>query len=159
MANGIKIGSQEVYADFTSNGIYCTFRSGGLQSLATYRGEDDVVPEASGRAAGAWIADVREVALRCFIQGSGSTPEDVRESFAARFALVLAVMNPASLVTITAYPPIFGLATGDVATLADCRPMRILGPDPADLAWYEAWQGELQLTCIKSPPNWEIDLS
>lgn len=156
MANGIRIGSQEVFADFASNGLYFTFREGGLQSLPNYRGEDDVIPEASGRAAGAWIADTRDLTLHGFVQGSGSTAQAIRESFKTQFALLLAVMDPAALVTVTVYPPHFGLATGTTATLTSCRPMRIIGPDPATLAWYEAWEGDIQLTSIKSPPNWAV---
>lgn len=156
MTDGIKIGSQEVYADFASNGLRFTFREGGLQSLPTYRGEDDIVPEAAGRAAGMWIADTRELALHGFIQGSGADEQARRESFKTRFALVLAVMIPSALVTVTVYPPHFGLAAATTATLTNCRPMRIVGPDPADLDWYETWEGDLQLTCIKSPPNWVV---
>jgi len=157
VANGIKIGSQEVFADFASNGLYFTFREGGLQSLPTYRGEDDIIPEASGRAAGAWIADVREIALHGFVQAiTGSTAQAMRESFKTQFALLLAVMDPSALVTVTVYPPHFGLATGTTATLTSCRPMRLIGPDPGELAWYEAWEGDIQLTCIKSPPNWTV---
>lgn len=159
MTTGIVIGSQEVYGDFTSNGIRFTFRDGGLQSLATYRGEDDIVPEAAGRAAGMWIADTREVTLHGFVKGAGADAQAVRESFRTRYALLLAVMDPAALVTISVYPPHFGLGVGDVAVLASCRPMRIIGPDPAELAWYEAWEGEIQFTCIKSPPIWEVDES
>ncbi len=156
MANGIKIGSQEVFADFASNGIRFTFREGGLQSMPTYRGEDDVVPEASGRAAGAWIADTRDLTLHGFVQGEGATAQLIRESFKTRFALILAVMVPSTLVTVTVYPEHFGLTTGTTAVLTSCRPMRIVGPDPGQLAWYEAWEGDLQLTCIKSPPEWTV---
>lgn len=156
MANGIKIGSQEVFADFASNGLRFTFRDGGLQSLATYRGGDDIVPEAAGRAAGVWIPDTRDLKLRGLIQGDGASAQAIRESFRTRFASLLAVMDPSVLVTVTVYPDHFGLATGTTATLTNCRPMRIIGPDPAELAWYEAWEGELQLTCIKSPPNWVV---
>jgi hypothetical protein len=161
MADGIKIASQEVFADYSSNGLRFTFRQGGLQSLATYRGEDDVVPEASGRAAGLWIADIREVTLHGLVDGvigtSPSTEQDIREALATRYALLLTVMVPTALVTITVYPPHFGLGVGDFATLANCRPMRMVGPDPAELEWYRSWEGDLQFTCIDSPPEWSVD--
>jgi hypothetical protein len=156
VANGIKIGSQEVFADFASNGLRFTFRDGGLQSLPSYRGEDDVIPQASGRAAGLWVADVRELALHGIVQGSGSDAQSIRESFKTAFALIVAAMDPTALVTVTVYNPHFGLAAAGTATLTSCRPMRIIGPDPAELAWYEVWEGDLQLTCIKSPPNWTV---
>ena len=160
MADGIKIGSQEIAADFASNGLRFSFRAGGLQSLATYRGEDDVVPEAAGRSAGLWIADTREITLHGLVDGviqGGTTEQEIREDFATSFALLLAVMVPSSLVTISVYPPHFGLAVGDFATLLNCRPMRIVGPDPAELEWYRSWEGDLQLTCIDSPPEWSVD--
>lgn len=156
MADGIKIGSQEVFADFATNGLRFTFREGGLQSLPTYRGEDDIVPEAAGREAGSWIADTRELKLHGFVQGDGATAQLIRESFRTRFNLLLAVMDVATLVTVTVYPEHFGLATGTTATLTNCRPQRIVGPDPGELAWYEAWEGDLTLMCIKSPPTWVI---
>jgi len=114
------------------------------------------VPEAAGRAAGVWIADTRDLKLHGIVQGDGASAQAIRESFRARFDLLLAVMVPSALVTVTVYPEHFGLASGTTATLTSCRPMRIVGPDPAELAWYEAWEGDLQLTCIKSPPEWVV---
>ena len=160
MADGIKIGSQEIAADFSSNGLRFSFRAGGLQSLAIYRGEDDVVPEAAGRAAGLWIADTREITLHGLVDGvvqGGASEQEIREDFRTAYGLLLAVMVPSNLVTITVYPPHFGLAVDEFATLANCRPMRIVGPDPAELEWYRSWEGDLQLTCIDSPPEWVVD--
>lgn len=156
MANGIKLGSQEVFADFASNGLRFTFSRGGLQSLATFVGEDDDVPLASGMEAGQWRASYREVALHGFVTGTGSSAQAIRESFRTASGLITSVMNPASLLTITVYTPHFGLASGHTATLANCRPMSIDGPDPAELAWYEAWEVTLNLRSIASPPNWSV---
>jgi hypothetical protein len=160
VADGIKIASQEIAADFSSNGLRFSFRAGGLQSLATYRGEDDVVPEAAGRSPGLWIADSRDVVLHGLVDGvivGGTTEQEIREDFATAFASLLAVMIPTTLVTITVYPPHFGLEEGTFATLANCRPMRIVGPDPAELEWYRSVECDLQLTCIDSPPEWFVD--
>jgi len=155
MANGITLGGVEVQGSVASNGLYFTFIRGGLQSLATFRGEDDIVPQASGRDPGAWIADTRELVLHGFVQGNGATAQLQRESFRTRTATLMAVMDPATLITIVAYPPNFGLTTGTTATLTNCRPQRIVAPEPSDL-WYEGWEVTLELVSIKSPPNWAV---
>lgn len=155
MADGIKLNALEVQADFATSGLRFTFASGGRQSLATFRGEDDVVPEAAGRSPGQFIADMRELSLHGFVMGIGSDAQTNREAFATAFQSLLDVMVPTDLITITVYPPNFGLAVGMVATLLNVRPQRILGPDPARL-WYEGWQGTLELVCIDSPPDWVV---
>lgn len=155
MADGIKLGDLEIQADFATSGIRFTFAQGGLQSLANFRGEDDIVPEASGRYPGQFIADGRDVVLHGFISGSGSDAQAIRESFAAAFASVLARMQPTDLIALTVYPPNFGLAMGDAATLQNVRPLRIVAPEPTR-QWYEAWEGNLELVCIDSPPEWVV---
>lgn len=156
MADGIKIGGLEVAADFASNGLRFTFMRGGLQSLATFVGEDDDVPLAAGKDPGQWRASYRDVALHGIVVGTGSTAQAVRESFRSRAQALLNVMDPATPVSIVAYPPHFGLGTNDSATLASCRPMSIDGPDPAVLLWYEGWEVTLHLRCIDSPPDWAV---
>lgn len=149
MTDGIKIASLEVQGSFTSNGLRFHFIRGGDQSLASFRGEDDIIPAAAGRYPGQWIADTRDVALHGVVAGTS------RENFRTNAAALLAVMDPSTLVTITAYPPNFGLGAGDTATLANCRPMRIVGADPSDL-WYEGWELTLEFVCIDSPPDWSV---
>lgn len=155
MADGIKLGFVELQADFASNGLYFSFASGGLQSLATYRGEDDVMPEARGRYPGNFMVDQREVSLHGFVRGDGADAQALRESFRANFDILLNQMQPNTLVTITVFPPNFGLAVGYMAALASCRPQRIVGPEPTQL-WYEGWEGTLELVCIDSPPEWVV---
>lgn len=155
MADGIKLGDLEVQADFASSGIRFWFTAGGLQSLGNFRGEDDVMPEAAGRYPGAFIADSRDVALHGFIAGLGSGSQSNREALATAFKAIVDHMAPTDLLTITVYPPNFGLAVGDVATLLNVRPQRIIGPDPSQL-WYEGWEGSLELVCIDSPPDWVV---
>ena len=149
MANGIILDGLELYGSFTSNGNYFTFIRGGLQSLPTYRGEDDVVPAASGLYAGQWTKDTRDVALHGIVTGTSRT------NFRSRADSLIAAMDPASLITISVYPPHFGLSTGEVATLSNVRPQRIIGGDPSD-KWYEGWEVTLELVCIDSPPDWVI---
>lgn len=155
MTDGIKIDGLETFAEFTTNGLRFHFIRGGLQSLPTYRGQDDTVPGASGLYAGQWTKGEREVALHGFVAGDGATDQEVRESFRTRAAALLAKMDVATLVDIVAYPPFFGLAVGEIATLSNVRPLRVVGPDPSDL-WYEGWEVTLELVCIDSPPDWVI---
>lgn len=149
MADGLKIDGLEVFADFDTNGLGFIITRGGLQSLATFVGEDDEVVGASGREPGEWIADVREVAMHGMVVGTS------RENFRTRAAALLAKMDPATLVDLVAYPPLFGLSTGETATLSDCRPLSIEGVDPSAL-WYEGWEVTLRFQCIGSPPDWVI---
>ena len=156
MADGIKIDGLEVFADFNTNGLRFTFTAGGLQSIATFVGADDDVPLASGMDPGQWRASYRDVSLHGVVYGTGSTAQEVRESFRTRCQALVDKMDVNSLVDIVAPPPIFGLGTGDTATLSDCRPVSIDGPDPGVLAWYEAWEVTLNFRCIDSPPDWVV---
>lgn len=156
MADGIKIDGLEVFADFTTSGLRFTFRAGGLQSLATWVGEDDDVPLADGMAEGKWRSPYRDVSLHGLVTGTGSTAQAVRESFRTRSGLLLAKMVPSDLHDIVVYAPHFGLGETDTATLSNCRPMSVDAPDPGELAWYEAWEVTLNFRCIDSPPEWVI---
>lgn len=155
MSDGIKIDGLEVFAAFSSNGLRFTFSAGGLQSIATFVGEDDDVPLADGMDPGQWRASFRDIALHGFVAGSGSSAQAVRESFRTASGLLIAKMDPATLVDVVVYPPHFGLGEGDTATLSNCRPMSIDAPEPSDL-WYEGWEVTLRLRCIDSPPDWVI---
>lgn len=153
---GLVIATLEVQDAIATNGLRFSVIRGGPQSLAKYRGEDDIVPEAAGRDPGQWIADTREVVLHGIVVGDGATAADVQSSFRTRFAALMAVFVPTTLVTLTAHPPNFGLASGTTATLTSCRPMEVLGPEPSERLWYEGWEGSLRFECIKSPPDWVI---
>jgi hypothetical protein len=156
VANGIKIDGLEVFADFSTSGLYFTFRKGGLQSLATFVGEDDDIPLATGQDPGQWRAAYRDVSLHGWVMGTGSTAQAARESFRTRSGLLIAKMDPETPISIVAYMPHFGLASAQTATLAECRPLSIDGSDPAELAWYEAWEVTLNFRSIASPPNWTV---
>ena len=56
MADGITLDGLEVQGSFTSNGLRFSFIRGGLQSLATFVGEDDDIPLADGMDPGRWRA-------------------------------------------------------------------------------------------------------
>ena len=149
----ITIGSLDLNS-LSSNGTYFEFIRGGLQSLASFRGEDDIIPSAAGRDPGQWIADFREVGIHGIVAGTGGSQAG-RESFATRSAALISEMDPTTLTTITVTAPDFGLGVGEVATLSNVRPQRIVGPDPSTLG-YEGWEVTLELVCIDSPPDWVI---
>lgn len=156
MANGITLGGLEIQGSLTTNHMYFTFIRGGLQSIATFVGQDDDVPLASGMDPGRWRASYRDIALHGTVTSTGATAQAARESFRTQAALLIAKMDPATLITIVAYAPNFGITVAQTATLTNCRPMSIDGPDPAELAWYEVWEVTLNLRCIKSPPDWAV---
>lgn len=154
MADGIKLDGLELQADFASSGYIFHFQRGGLQSLPTFRGEDDVIPEAAGREPGEYIADSLEIVLHGFIAGAGATAQARRESFRTRAAALIAKMDPSTLVDLVVYPPNFGLATGQTATITNVRPLRIGGPDPSVLG-YEGWEVTLEFTTTDDV-TWEV---
>jgi hypothetical protein len=149
VANGIILDGLEIQGSFSSNGLYFWFTGGGLQSIPTYRGEDDVIPQASGRDPGLWTPDVREVSLHGWVAGTS------RENFRTRADALLATMDVDSLTTIVVHPPNFGLSTGEVATLSQVRPQRLVAADPS-VHWYEGWEVTLEFVCIDSPPDWVL---
>jgi hypothetical protein len=141
----ITVGGLEI-CDLSA-GYWSEIVAGGLDDLASFRGEDDVVAEASGRDPGQWIADTRTLQIHTFVLADSAT------SYRSRMDALLAKMDPATLVTVVVYAPLFGLGTGQTATLANCRPRNVTGP-PA-----MGDQGRdcvLELVCIDSPPEWTV---
>lgn len=155
MADGLKIGGLEVFADRATNGLHFEITRGGLLSIPTYVGEDDEVVGATGREPGEWIADTLEVAMHGAVVGAGETEQAVRESFRTRAQALLAKLDPATLVSIVAYPPFFGLAVGTTATLSNVRPLGFEATEPVEM-WYEGWELGLRFVCIDSPPIWVV---
>lgn len=156
MADGLKLDGLEVFADRTVNGLHFEISRGGLLSIPTYVGEDDEVVGATGREPGEWIADTLELAMHGTVVGASSDdPQVVRESFRSRAQALLAKLNPATLIDVVAYPPFFGLAVGQTATLSNVRPLGFEGQEPSPL-WYEGWELTLRFVCIDSPPIWVV---
>jgi hypothetical protein len=114
-----------------TNGLLFEFRDGQPSRIPTYRGTDDVIPQASGMYAGQWTADTRELRLYGVVIGTGAT----------------SALQQAVTISTTGE---FGAAS---ASLTSCRPMRIV-TEFEFAAIY--WQGFLEFTCIKSPPNWAV---
>jgi hypothetical protein len=135
-------------------GIWFDIVEGGLDDLPMYRGEDDIVPSASGRDPGAWIADVRKLGLFGHVWGVGANAAARRAAYRAKVDALMAKMDPTSLVALVAHPPNEGLATGQTATLSS---LRAVGSTPGPIrGWDGARAFELKLECIDSPPAWAI---
>lgn len=127
--------------------------AGGPDDLAEWVGEDDEVMGASGRAAGEWSADTRPLRLHGVVFGEGATLQLTRQSYRSRMAALVAKMSPASVKAVVAHPPNLGLTAGQTATLADCRPERIIGEPALQEVKREV---TLELRSIESPPDWVI---
>lgn len=155
MADGLKIDGLEVFADRTTNGLHFEITRGGLLSIPTYVGTHEEVIGASGREPGEFIADTLEVAMFGAVIGDGLTEQAVRESFRARAEALLAKLDPSTLISLVAYPPFFGLAVGQIATLSNVQPLGFEGSEPFEL-WYEGWELTLHFLCIDSPPKWVV---
>lgn len=147
----ITIGGLEI-CDLSA-GYWSEVILGGPDDIAEYRGEDDVVPEASGRDAGTWIADTRILRIQTIVFGTGSTASAAAESYRTRMDALVLKMKPSSTVAVVVYAPLFGLASGTTATLSDCRPQNITG---APAGGDQFRQVVLELKSIDSPPDWVV---
>ena len=134
-----------------SAGIWLDIVDGGLDSIPSYRGEDDVIPQASGRDPGLWTADVRTVKLYGTVWGNGATAAIRRAAYRAKVDQLVAKMDVATLVDLVAHGPNEGIAIGQSSTLADCRPDTWLPGPPHGWEWREF---TLTLVSIASPPTW-----
>lgn len=135
-------------------GIWFDVVEGGLDDLPLFVGEDDEVLGASGREPGEWIMDKRPVKLFGHVWGVGATRALRQAAYRAKVDALNAKMQSPTLVAIVAHPPNEGLASGQTATLSDCRP---LGSTPGPIrGWDGARSFELRLESIDSPPSWVI---
>ena len=131
------------------DGYRFEMRDGTPSDLAEFVGANDNVPEAAGMVFGQWIAKSRRISLYGCVMGSGDTVEEQQASFRTRMNALLTVMNPAIQITITATNE-FGVAE---ATLEGVQPERL---EPEAIVADLYWLGYLHLTCIGSPPQWEM---
>jgi hypothetical protein len=127
------------------------FRAGGPDDLPEYVGADDDIPGASGMDPGQWRARSRLVRLRGVVIGAGADIEAQQISYRSRMDALIVKMDPNSLVDIVAYAPTFGVSGN--WTLSNCRPLRTITEQAFGDMW---WLGVLELTCIDSPPNWQV---
>lgn len=132
-----------------TNGLLFEFRDGQPSRLPEYVGADDDIPEAAGMDPGAWRARSRNLRLYGIVIGTGVTLANQQASFRTRMAALIAVLNPNVLITISTTGE-FGAAS---ATLTNVRPKRTVVEFEFGSLY---WEGYLELTCIKSPPNWAV---
>jgi hypothetical protein len=133
----------------------------GYGEPALVRGEDDVIPQASGRDPGARTKDVLRFVLQGHVKGTGSDPDeralswrDATDSLMAvmDFALdpVVVEVGPDAPAQFPDSSPYLGL-TGDRFLNARCVSM-VRGPVQAHMS-FQSWSFEME--CIDSPPEWQ----
>lgn len=122
----------------------------GFNEPAEVRGEDDVVPEASGRAEGAWIEDQRTIILEGHVEGTGATLEERQQSWRTASDSLRTIMDrTASPGALVMGPPDHGV---DAEWSINARCVSAI-PGPILNAWtFQRWSFEL--VCIDSPPEW-----
>lgn len=127
----------------------------GFHEPAEAVGEDDVVPEATGRSEGLWRDDQRRIILEGYVMGVGATWVERQQSWHEQTATLMALMDrSASPGTLEVTAPYMGLETGFSASLtARCKNL-IPGPIKNRMSFQE-WS--IELVCIDSPPDWEFE--
>jgi hypothetical protein len=125
------------------------------------RGEDDVIPQASGRDPGARTKDVYRFVLQGHVRGTGTDPEQRALSWRTATDALMALMDfsldpgtvevgPAAPAQFPDSAPYLGL-TGDRELNARCVSM-VRGPVQAHMS-FQTWSFEM--VCIDSPPEWQ----
>jgi hypothetical protein len=156
--HGLKVRSLDVQdgdEPYTA-GIWLDLVSGHAEP-ADVRGEDDIVPGASGRSEGEWQRDVRRIQLEGHVRGFGATREERSSDWRANTDALMAVMqmhDAPGLVEVIG--PYLGIPTGDTHFL-NARCIRVLPGPVTNRMSYQAWSFTLE--CIDSPPEWQIEAS
>ncbi len=142
LQNGATPGESTIWLDLIS----------GYAEPAEVRGEDDVIPEASGQEFGIKIRDHRIIQLSGIVRGVGVTPELRRSSWrAATDALMAKMQLYASPTVLSVLGPYLGLTSGVTRTI-NAYPFRVVpGPIAATMTFQE-WS--IQLKAIGSAPEW-----
>ena len=118
------------------------------------RGRDWIVPRLDGRTPGNRRKDVLILPLAGFIRGTGATPQDRLEDFAANVSAVMAVMDTSlGLGTLMASAGYLGLPTGSEAAI-ECR---VLNASPGKIESYgmsalQLWTFDLEAVA----DDWDI---
>lgn len=126
----------------------------GFWEPANARGEDDVIPEASGRDAGVWTADTRTIRLHGHVKGIGSTLVARQQSFNTTMATLMGKLDTtASPAALVVSGPYMGLATSpSTATKSiNVRCVNVV-VGPITGLYYATIDAEL--VSIDSPPDW-----
>lgn len=133
----------------------------GYGESPSVRGEDDVIPRASGRDVMARREDVLRFRLEGFVQGTGEDRDERATSWRTATDSLMAVMqfvlDPGEVVVGPAAParfpdaaPYIGLA-GNRSLMARCVSM-VRGPVQHHMS-FQSWSFEME--CVESPPAWQ----
>lgn len=132
----------------------------GYGESALVRGEDDVIPQASGRDPGARIKDVYRFTLQGHVEGTGIDRDERALSWRTATDTLMALMDfslapgtvevgPAAPARFPESSPYLGLA-GNKILNARCVSM-VRGPVQRHMS-FQSWSFEME--CIDSPPEW-----
>jgi hypothetical protein len=124
----------------------------GYFDPAEVRGEDDIIPGASGREAGQWQRDIRRLQMPGFVRGIGGNQDERSASWHDATVALMAVMQLyGDPVPIEVDGPYLGIPTGTTRTL-NARCVRVIPGPVQNLMSFQPWSFELE--CIDSPPEW-----
>ena len=122
----------------------------GFDDEAEVRGEDDIVPEASGQDIQPRIKNKRVVELRGYVLGTGANLAAQQASYRTNINTLRGLLDPlqaAGALVVTA--PYMGLAAS-TKTLN----VRYLGAMWGDIVMMKFRRVSIKLICVDSPPEW-----
>lgn len=125
----------------------------GYSEPAEVRGEDDVIPGATGQYAGVWQRDIRRLIAVGHVKGFGTDQVERAASWRAATDSLMAVMqmdDDPGLVEVDG--PYLGIPSGTTRQL-NARVTRVIPGPILNRMTYQGWSFELK--CIDSPPEWE----
>ena len=133
----------------------------GYGEPPSVRGEDDVIPGATGRDPGQRTKDVYRFTLQGYVEGTGTDPDERALSWRIATDQLMAVMDfslspglvevgPLAPARFPGSSPYLGL-TGDRELNARCVSM-VRGPVQRHMS-FQSWSFEME--CIDSPPEWQ----
>lgn len=155
MANFVADGTLELQDQ--ANGYNVTISVGGLDDVATVRGEDMVFPRKTGRTARDRKADFLTIIMPAKVWGDGATHALARASYLARMAALKAIFDPEALpFSLTIHPTakaVGGKIADDETATLNVRFLRFTGlPAIGDTLR----EFDIECECIDSPPAWVI---
>lgn len=118
------------------------------------RGEDDVIPEASGRDEGVWIKDHRTIKLHGYVKGTGSTLVARQQSFQSTMTTLMGKLDTtASPAALVVSGPYMGLATSP-STVTKSINVRCVNVVVGPITGLYHATVDVELVSIDSPPDW-----
>jgi hypothetical protein len=115
------------------------------------RGEDIVVPSASGRTVGTRVADRLLIPLRGWVGGQGGSGDGDRADFLSSWDTLGAVFDPTvAPASLVVYGPLEGVASGKKRTIT----ARFLSALPIGGIPGVVMEYDVQMEAVGSPPVW-----